>query len=94
LCAEFHPFIENTGHSYDLRGVQSNSRAHLGFYLFAGVGAFHFNPQAQYKGNWVDLRPLGTEGQGLPGGPVEYSLTGVCIPMVLASARRWTRRSP
>jgi hypothetical protein len=83
LRAEFHPFIERSGHTYDLRGVQSDARGHLGLYAFAGVGLFHFNPQARYNGTWVDLRSMGTEGQGLPGGPAEYALTGVCIPMGL-----------
>lgn len=32
-------------------------------YLFAGFSVFHFEPQADYQGEWVDLRPLGTEGQ-------------------------------
>ena len=32
-------------------------------YLFAGLNVVHFNPQAEYQGDWVDLRPLGTEGQ-------------------------------
>lgn len=32
-------------------------------YLFAGLNVFYFNPQAEYNGQWVDLRPLGTEGQ-------------------------------
>ncbi len=32
-------------------------------YLFAGMNVFHFNPEAEYKGEWVELRPLGTEGQ-------------------------------
>lgn len=32
-------------------------------YLFAGFSVFNFNPQAEYQGEWVDLRPLGTEGQ-------------------------------
>lgn len=32
-------------------------------YLFAGLSVFHFEPQAEYMGDWVDLRPLGTEGQ-------------------------------
>lgn len=32
-------------------------------YLFAGISVFHFEPQAEYEGEWVDLRPLGTEGQ-------------------------------
>jgi len=33
-------------------------------YLFAGLGLFHFNPQADFRGRWYDLQPLGTEGQG------------------------------
>ncbi len=32
-------------------------------YLFAGFSVFNFEPQAEYQGEWVDLRPLGTEGQ-------------------------------
>lgn len=33
-------------------------------YIGAGIGLFHFNPKAYYKGQWVDLRPLHTEGEG------------------------------
>lgn len=33
-------------------------------YFFAGVGVFNFNPQAEWDGQWYDLKPLGTEGQG------------------------------
>lgn len=32
-------------------------------YLFGGFGVFSFNPEAFYNGTWVELRPLGTEGQ-------------------------------
>ncbi|MBK7409688.1 MAG: outer membrane beta-barrel protein [Saprospirales bacterium] len=32
-------------------------------YLLAGITVLHFNPQAEYNGEWIDLRPLGTEGQ-------------------------------
>jgi hypothetical protein len=43
-------------------------------YGFVGLGAFYFNPMGKDKeGNWVALRPLHTEGQGLPGGPKQYS---------------------
>lgn len=43
-------------------------------YGFLGAGAFYFNPKGQKAdGTWVALRPLGTEGQGLPGGPKQYS---------------------
>ncbi len=40
-------------------------------FLFGGLGLFHFNPMAQYTDpatgitDWVELQPLGTEGQGL-----------------------------
>lgn len=32
-------------------------------YLFAGLNVFKFNPQAEYNDEWIDLSPLGTEGQ-------------------------------
>lgn len=54
-------------------------RPYLGF----GVGVFHFNPQAQYNGTWVDLRPLHLEGEGFPQYPnsKEYSLTQLYLPL-------------
>ena len=33
-------------------------------YLLGGIGFFNFNPQTKLQGNWVDLQPLSTEGQG------------------------------
>jgi hypothetical protein len=51
-------------------------------YLFAGVGGFYFNPAGKYtNGKWYDLRPLSTEGEGLPGGPPEYSLFAFSVPI-------------
>ena len=32
-------------------------------YLLGGFTVFNFNPKAEYQGELVDLRPLGTEGQ-------------------------------
>ncbi len=32
-------------------------------FLFIGVGALYFNPKAYYDGSWIELQPLGTEGQ-------------------------------
>ncbi len=51
-------------------------------YIFGGLAGFHFNPQASYNGNWVDLQPLGTEGQGLPGAASKrkYKLTQLSLP--------------
>lgn len=52
-------------------------------YVFGGVSLFRFNPQAQFNGNWVDLKPLGTEGQetGLAQYPDPYELVQIAIPM-------------
>lgn len=53
-------------------------------YLFAGIGAFHFNPRAYYgSGGTHKLRELGTEGQGLPGYPGLYSTMAVEYPMAI-----------
>lgn len=49
-------------------------------YAFAGFGVFRFNPQAEYNGEYIDLRPLGTEGQGLPGYKDYYNLYSYSLP--------------
>jgi hypothetical protein len=41
-------------------------------YFFTGLGLFRFNPKAFYNGEWVELQPLGTEGQDID---AEYRLT-------------------
>ena len=46
-------------------------------YIMVGVGRTAFNPQAQRDGLYVDLQPLGTEGQGIGTGnyaPAPYAL--------------------
>lgn len=52
-------------------------------YIFGGVGGFWFNPQANINGQWVELQPLGTEGQGLPEYPYldKYSRIAMCFPV-------------
>ncbi|CAN5339741.1 hypothetical protein BH09BAC2_BH09BAC2_08490 [soil metagenome] len=52
-------------------------------YVMFGVGFFHFNPQTQYQGRWVDLQPLHTEGQGFIDGRPNYQLTQMNIPLGL-----------
>ena len=51
-------------------------------YLFAGIAGFYFNPRARAAGSkdWVNLRPLGTEGQTLEGGQKPYNQFQVAIP--------------
>lgn len=54
-------------------------------YVIAGVGWFHFNPQANLNGKWIDLQPLHTEGQGFAEYPDRkpYSLSQFNVPMGL-----------
>ncbi len=64
------------------------------YYLFAGIGGFYFNPQAQYGGNWYPLHSMSTEGEGLPGGPKQYSLIAISIPFGIGARyklnTKWT----
>jgi len=53
-------------------------------YAVMGVGVYHFNPKTKdNSGNWVELQPLHTEGQGFPQFPLRqpYELTQLNIPM-------------
>jgi hypothetical protein len=56
-------------------------------YVFLGIGVFNYKPYTLYNGNGSKayLQPLGTEGQGLPGGPKEYKLTQFNIPIGLGA---------
>ena len=51
-------------------------------YIFLGLGAFHFDPQAHLGNQWISLRDLSTEGQKTPLNPTQkkYMLTQFCIP--------------
>ncbi len=70
---------EAVGHRYKIKSVKGMRNYNFQSYLFLGVGAFYFNPKANYKGTWVALQPLGTEGQGL-NGKAKYSRISICIP--------------
>jgi hypothetical protein len=35
-------------------------------YILGGIGYFSFDPKTKLEGEWIDLRPLNTEGQGFP----------------------------
>ena len=80
LIAEFHPlfmFVE-----WALRDDKDPPR--FSPYIAAGVGFFSFNPQAKARnGEYVDLEPLHTEGQGLSQYPERkpYKLSQINIPI-------------
>ena len=53
-------------------------------FIFGGISLYNFNPQAENSnGQWVDLQPLGTEGQELLLILIEkkYSRTQIALPM-------------
>ncbi|MDI9880051.1 hypothetical protein [Flectobacillus longus] len=66
-------------------------------YIGIGVGAFLHNPQAKLPvsmGNeWVDLKPLITEGQGSPNYPdiKEYKSWGINVPISLGLKTKLTK---
>ena len=66
------------------------SRVEFTPYAFFGVAVLHHNPQAKVSadfggpeaGQWVDLEPLGTEGQYVEGSGVDkYSKFQIAIPL-------------
>jgi hypothetical protein len=73
-----------TGNRYGIRKTlnrRMKNNKH-GVFFFAGIGAFYFNPKGRLpNGTYIPLRPLHTEGQGLPNGPKQYSNYSICIPL-------------
>lgn len=77
---EYHIVTEKQGRLYKVRGTKGTMAFVVGMYPFLGIGAFYFNPKAQYNGKWVALQPLSTEGQGIKEGTKPYSRISYCIP--------------
>ena len=51
-------------------------------FVYAGVSLFNFKPQAETKNSeWIDLQPLGTEGQETSSSDKKYALTQFAIPI-------------
>lgn len=52
-------------------------------FLNFGLGIFRFNPRAEYNGQWYELQPHSTEGQGMNGFPNRkpYKRTQICFPL-------------
>lgn len=78
------------GNRYGIK--RTLGRRHKGstweFIGFIGIGVFYYNPKGMTAaGDYVELKPLHTEGQGLAGGPKQYSNYAVCIPMGIAYRR-------
>ncbi len=60
----------------------------INLYYTTGINIFKFNPQALLRDQYgmlelIELQPLGTEGQNLPGHNDRYALTQINIPFGL-----------
>lgn len=62
--------IEGTGQfEFNFLPYQTaNPQTRFTPYVLGGLSIFHFNPKAEFEGEWINLQPLGTEGQGTPAG--------------------------
>jgi len=71
------------GNRYGIRKNYGRMKAIThNLYAFVGGGVFYFNPKGRTPtGEYVALFPLHTEGQGLPGGPKQYSRVSFSIPV-------------
>lgn len=51
-------------------------------YIFAGIAAYRFNPKAPLGDDWIELQPLGTEGQGTTAYPdrSKYGRVQISLP--------------
>lgn len=59
--------IPDLGHTYRYRND-------FKMYAFAGIAGLYNNPKALYKGQWIALRPLQTEGK-------KYSAVNFAVPL-------------
>lgn len=71
---------EKVGARYRIKGLKGARGKASQLYIFSGIGGIFFNPQMRINGNWTNLRPLSTEGQGLEGGVDPYSRITLTIP--------------
>ena len=80
LIAEFHPLFMFI--NWSLRDDKDPPR--ISPYLAVGIGYFSFNPQAKSRtGQYADLQPLSTEGQGFAEYPERktYKLSQTNVPI-------------
>ena len=89
LSAQFEYMIikQKSGHLYKLRGVRGKKWFRFEVYALAGIGGIWYDPKGLRNETWHRLAPLNTEGQGLPGGPSDYSGITAVIPYGLGIRR-------
>jgi opacity protein-like surface antigen len=94
--AEFALSFDKHGNKYKIKKTMLRRYHSYGsyYYLTAGIGVFYFNPKEQLGGTWYNIHQYSTEGQGLPGGPKQFSRISISIPFGIGAkytiARRWS----
>lgn len=63
----------------NLMGFFSEIPKRHNYYLTMGAIFFKFNPKGKYLNEWLELQPIGTEGQGLPGYNAPYKLNSAAL---------------
>lgn len=58
-------------------------------YMSVGLSIFRFNPKAYYNGGYVDLQPLGTEGQGTNANPEKDLYKRTNLAFVFGGGFKW-----
>jgi hypothetical protein len=83
------------GHRYGIKRTLSRRMKNRSWDIsaFVGIAGFYFNPKGRdASGKWVKLKPLHTEGQGLPDGPKQYSNYALAIPFGAAYRMYFNRK--
>ena len=88
---ELYFLTERAKGMYRLRGARGLKKLKLDGYLFAGIGAFYYNPQGYADGAWHNLREIGTEGQ-TSGKGSKYSVIAACLPVGVGFKKKINRK--
>lgn len=78
---EIGPVIEVNFFPYIKGQYQTNKEGFGTPYFFAGITYMRMNPKAEYEGEWIELQPLSTEGQGTSQNDNKpYALSQISMP--------------
>lgn len=66
---------------YNFLRIGDENSIQIAPYITGGIAVYYFNPETELDGEFIDLQPLGTEGQGIPGYADPYRLAQAAIPV-------------
>ena len=92
----FSPIIEGSLRAeWNIGGFSPyNNNDPFAPFIYAGIAGNYFKPQTEYLGSKVDLRQVGTEGQGIAGRDKKYNTIAISVPfgagVKYAISENWT----